>query len=425
MVRSSQKGALRIALLAALLMMIAACGSSGGGGGGGGPITVSGTVVDSSNTEVSGANIVLNHDDATLVTTGADGAFTFANVTPPYTLTMKSGIVIMEYRNLNRADPKLSTSITGATYMAALAGSVTGPTYPLPAGQGILIGATNGVYITTSMADAAGNYSSWFLWSGSSAKTADLAALRFSVVGSVITSYISIGTRAGVSLNQGVNQSGLDIALSSPVTSASTIFNFNGNAYNTGLVGRYLWLKAGGAKFFVPLIATLASGSTIELPSEGATFMVSGADSGGNLAVKIGAAALGGTTTVDLPSSTVLKNSLPANGAINVSKTPTLSWTPVGSADLYLVFFAGPGVGYGFYLPGSSSSVTIPDYTTLGLPLAGGTNYGWYVLALKASGLSVDGVADPAGGGISALTMYESPTLELYTSAGTNFMTAP
>lgn len=423
MVRFSRNGVWKIAVLAAVFFLIGSCGG-GNGGGGGGPITVNGIVVDSSSAPISGANVILNHDAASLVTTGADGTFSFTSVTPPYTLTMKLGIAILEYRNLSRADPQISTGITGTTFNTILAGDVTGPTYPLPGGQGILVGATNNV-LTSAVADASGHYAEHFIWSGGPTKTTDLAALRFSYSGSIITGYSQYGVRTGVILNDGVAQSGLDIALTSPVTTANTILNYNAGAYTVATAGRYLLLRVNDAHFFVSTVAIIPGGTPLVLPSDGATFSVTGQDTGGNQAIRIAPAVLGGTTTIDLPATTVLKNSLPSNGAASVSTTPTLSWTPVNGADVYVVSLAGPGVGYFFYLPGSSSSLTIPDYTALGLPLASGTNYGWFVLAYKSGSMTMDAVTDPASSGLSTLNWYQALNLDVYTSAATNFTTAP
>ncbi len=425
MVRSFWKVLTMAAVYAAFFFLIAACsGGGGGGGGGGGPISVSGIVVDSSNAPVSGANIILNHDNATLVTTGAGGTFSFPTVTVPYTLTMKSGTSIREYRDLSRTNPQLTTSSGGVGNMATLAGNVTGPTYPL-SGQAILIGATNGVLTAAGANATTGAYSGPFMWTGNSAKTADIAALQFSYSGTSITGYIQTGTRTGVSLNNGVNQTGLDIALTTPVTATTTIFNYNAGAYNVGASGVYLILKANGAQFFVPGVP-IPSGTTVSLPTGGATLGVSGSDAGNNHVVRIGTAVLGGTTTLDLPASTILKNSLPVNAATNVSKTPTLSWTPVSSVDMYSVSLSGGGFSYSFYVSGSNpGSLTIPDFTALGMPLASSTNYSWSVTAIKSGTMSTDNLADPASGGFNEVTLYQLPSVDLYSSSSTAFTTVP
>lgn len=419
-----------------LFFIIAAAASCGGGGGGGdgdgdggggsgGPITVSGKVVDNTGAPVSAASVVLNNNFAALQTTPAGGTFSFSNVTPPYTLTVRSGTAIREYRNLSRSNPQISVS-GGVIYGATLGGNVTGPTYPLPAGNRIIIGATNGVLpMSVSASTATGAYNGAFAWLGNTNTTTDLVALRYTYISPDITGYSQMGKRSGVNLSNGVNQSGLDIALSNPVSTASTTFNYNLGAYTVFGGGVLLTIKADGALFYLPLPVT--SGSSMLLPNEGGTFLVSGSDASGNGAIRIAPAVLGGTTTLDLPSSTALQNSLPANGAINVSKTPTLNWTPVAGAELYVISLSGPGLNYSIIIPGTSNNLTIPDYTTLGLPLSGSTAYSWSVIGVKDWGGSSDTITDPAGmgGGFNFTSLYMVSSLTYYGSVGTTFTTVP
>jgi hypothetical protein len=408
--------------------LLSACGGGGGGGGGGGPITISGIVVNSTGAPVSGANLILNNSSSSLVTTGADGTFSFANVTPPYVLTLKSGTAIAEYRNLTRANPQLTSSILGGVASTAtLAGDVTGPTYPLPLGQGIIVGASNGVLpFGVGANSTTGAYSGTFLWAGSASKTTDLVALRATATGPVITAYIQTGTRSGVVLNNGVNQTNLDIALTTAVTTANSIFNYSLGAYASGSAGgRYLTLKAGGATFFLPTSPVIPSGTNLLLPSEGATLVVTGSDASGNSAIRFRSAVLGGTTTLDLPATTALKNSLPANAAINVSKTPALSWTPVSGAEIYLVSLSTGGQSFAFIVPATSASLTVPDYSVLGMALLGATVYNWSVIALQTGALTTDAMTDPAGSGVSLVALFLASTLDWFTSVATSFTTVP
>jgi hypothetical protein len=412
-------------LIAALL---SGCGGGGGGGGGGGPITVSGIVVNSTGAPISGANIILNNTSSSLVTTGADGTFSFANVTPPYVLTLKSGTAVAEYRNLTRANPQLTSAILGGVaYTATLAGDVTGPTYPLPFGQGILVGASNGVLpLGVAASSTTGAYSGAFLWTGSASKTTDLVALRATATGPLITAYSQTGTRSGVVLNNSVNQTNLDIALTTAVTTTNSIFNYALGAYTSGTPGgRYLTLKASGATFFLLTSPVVPSSSNLLLPSEGATLVVTGTDVSGNSAIRIRSAVLGGTTTLDLPATTALKNSLPANAAINVSKTPTLSWTPVSGAEIYAVTLSTAGQSFAFIVPATSASLTVPDYAVLGMALLGATVYNWSVIAVQTGGLSTDATVDPAGSGLSLVGLFLATSLDWYTSVATSFTTVP
>jgi hypothetical protein len=409
-----------------IAVLLPGCGGGGGGGDGGGPITVSGIVVSSTGAPVSGANLILNNTASSLVTTGADGKFSFANVTPPYVLTIKTGTALAEYRNLTRSNPQVVTSTGGVTYSTSLAGNVTGPTYPLPANQFILIGASNGVAPLLVTANSVGAYSSSnFIWTGSPInKTTDLVALRFSYVAPQFTSFIQTGKRSGVVLNDGVGQTGLDIALSAGVTTANSIFNFALGAYTTSGNGGFLNIKANGATFLIPTL-TVPSGTNLLLPSDGAAFFVQGTDAGGNTALRTGQAVLGGTTTIDLPASTVLKNSLPASGATGVSKLPTLSWTPVSGAEIYLVTLSTATQSFAFIIPATSASLTVPDYAALGMALLGSTSYSWRVQAVRGWASSVDATTDPAGAGLSPVALYLNQSVDLYGSASTSFTTAP
>jgi hypothetical protein len=417
---------LRVAAAAVLATssMLAACGG-GGGGGSGGPVTVSGTVVDLSGVPLGGANVVLDADTANLVTTGADGAFTFAKVTQPYSLTVKSGTSIEEYHALKRSNPQIVFGGSGLRRSANLSGSVTGPTLPLPTGQRIVLGGTNGVLTTGSPSSTSGAFSTkTFLWTGTSSVTTDLAALRVAATGSLITGYLQLGKRTGVSLQDGVSQSGLDIALDTAVTTETTVLNYAPGAYSDSRAN-YLMLRAGGAQFFIGSGSSIPIGAKVLLPDGGGTFLIRGQDASGNLAARIGMAVLGGTTTLDLPSSTVLSNSLPADATTGVSTTPVLSWTPVSSADLYVVSLSGPGLNYTFYLPSGTSALTVPDYSALTLPLAGSTAYTWSVRALTLSRTSPDALTDPAVGGFSEFTLVQATDLALYDSQSFGFTTAP
>lgn len=388
-------------------------------------ITINGTVLDSSDVPVSGANVLLN--GANLKTTGADGSFSYTGVTVPYTLTVKIGTDVLEYRGLTRATLKIGGK---PVQSASIAGKVTGPSYPLPAGETILVSGTNGVFTASPISASAttGDYSGGLGWFGSASQTTDLVALKLKTSGSSITAYDFLGKRTGVSLNAGVGQTGLDIALGSdPVPSVDTTFSYTGGAYTTGLAGSLSAIKAGGAVFSLGLGGLpVASGTSIKLPSEGGTVWASGGDASGNQAVKIAAANLSGPTTLNLPTTTVLKNSLPADGTTGVSKRPTLSWTPVSEASLYYVRLTGPGINFLFVLPASAgASLQLPDYSAIGMSLAGGTAYSWRVLSVKSSMFnSPDDL--PANEILSLyVPLLTGASADLFISKDTSFTTAP
>ena len=143
-------------------------------------INVAGTVLDSSGAPVSAISVQLNNA-GTPATTDVQGKFNFSNVTTPYTLTAKftSPAAIVEYRGLTRADPLLSSNgFGGITSTASVAGTITGPTFPLPAGNSVIVSGTNGALSGINANTTTAAYTGNMIWGGSATKTTDLVALR-------------------------------------------------------------------------------------------------------------------------------------------------------------------------------------------------------------------------------------------------------
>jgi len=385
-------------------------------------ITVSGKVVDSSGAAVSGASVLLN--GAGLFTTGADGTFTYSGVMVPYNLTVKVGSVISEYRGLTRNNPQVSTSLAGVAYTGTLSGNVTGPTYPLAAGEGIPIGATGKAFTLAPVAasNTTGAYSMSALWSGSSNLTTDVVALRYQFSGGAFSNFVQTGKKSGVSISSGSALSGQNIALDTSVTTASTVLTYTAGAYTSGTTGGYLNIKANGANFVLAGVLPVASGGTAKYPSDGASFYVMGNDGAGNSAILV-TPAVAGATNVNLPAAVALKNAVPAAGATGVSKTPTLSWSNVSGSTLYVLTVSGGGFSYRFYLPGGSSTFTFPDYSMLSAALAGATAYSWSVQSYQGTGFSPDEWTDSAS--LNFFNLYTSNSLTLFNSAPTTFTTMP
>jgi hypothetical protein len=376
---------------------------------------------------MSGAHVVLNGAAAGLVTTGADGKFSFSGVNPPYVLTVQDGTSLLELHGLTRSNPVVATGGAGQFHSARLSGALSGPTFPLPSGQGVLIGATNGVLTASSGSAAAAYGPLQFAWMGSSPITTDVAALQLTVGGGAITGYGLFGKRSGVQLQDGVDMTGLDIAMATAATTTTTTVTFSPGAYATGASLGYATLKAGGATFLL-LTSSLhpPTGTAVLLPDGGGTLLARGEDAAGNSAGLLRPAATGGTTAFALPTTVLLKNSLPAAGAAGVSKTPILSWTPVTGATLYQVRLSGGGKSYTFLLPGDASTLPVPDCSAIGAALAGATSYGWSVNAVATAGYGPDAAADPAGGGgLNEFAAFTAQTYDAFSSASTIFTTVP
>lgn len=385
-------------------------------------ITVAGKVSDGTGTPVSGASLLLN--GANIQTTGVDGSFTYSNVTTPYNLTVTYSGAVYQYNSLTRSNPQILPF--GSYFSANAAGNVTGPTYALPAGNGILIGATGNAYTLLLSASATtGAYTGPVGWGGSSTTTTtDLVALRYTFAGGLFTGFTQLGKRTGVTFNKGVGQTGLDIALNTSVPAADATLNYSAGAYTGGLNAGLWNIKAGSATFILGGLLAMPSGGTTKIPTEGASFFTFGADGAGNTARLITPAVASGSTNINLPATTVLKNSVPLPAQTNVSKTPTLSWAAVSGATVYQVSLTGGGRSYVFYLPGTSSSFTVPDFAAISAGLQPTTTYSWHVDAYKGSGYSTDALTDPNAGNIYSL-IYAASTLEWYTSVNTTFTTVP
>jgi hypothetical protein len=180
--------------------------------------------------------------------------------------------------------------------------------------------------------------------------------------------------------------------------------------------------KAGGATFLINGKIGLVNTASTTYPSEGASLGAEGKDAEGGFA-QIIVPAVAGATPIKLPTSPVLQNAVPDNGATGVSKTPNLSRASVAGTTLYLLYLSGAGNTYTFYLPGDSSTLAFPDYSSLGVPLAGSTAYSWYMESYQTAGYTPDGITDP--GTPNRFRFYTASSMSYFKSATSTFTTAP
>jgi hypothetical protein len=379
-------------------------------------------VLNAAGTPVSGASILLNGAD--LRTTGANGKLSapYTNVTPPYNLTVALGTTILEYQGLQRTNPQISQN--GAVKSASISGNVSGTSYPLLAGQGILIGSSNTTFFNSIDADATtGNYGPKTInWLGRDTTTTDLVAVRFTRTGSAFTGFLQSGKRNGVTLQTGIGLTGLDITLDAVVPSQDATLTFDPGAY-TNNVQSGLWNFRVDTATFVENLSIPNGGST-RIPSAGGSFAVKGFDESGASALIVVPAVLGGSTNISLPATTLLKNGTPASEETNVSRTPTLVWFPVSGTTLYQVKLDGNDKFYEFFLPGAVNSFTVPSYAAISAGLLGTTVYRWQVIAYKGAGFSPDNLTDAVNGNIPPL-FFGASAIEQFISSTTRFTTVP
>lgn len=367
----------------------------------------------------AGAGILLNGTD--LQITDSYGRFGFTAVTPPYSLTVKIDNEIFEYHGLTRSNLQLPSSIG---YQATIKGNVSASRYPLNANEFIGIALSRPAFGFGSVNKESGHFFSNVIWGKAPMITADVVAVHMKLQGILPESYVGKGKYTSLSLISGSCAEDLSITLTEPLPVSKTALSYDLGAYSTGS-GSLFSITIDGATLPLRGLGPYPSGVILRLPSEGASLMVKGSDAKGNSTFVVTPAVLGGVTQVTFPTATVLKNSLPLDRAVGVSKMPTLVWTPVDEANLYIVTLENPKLStrYKWYLP-SGNTLTIPDYSLLGATLTGHTTYIWEVLAIHGKGPSVDTLTDPTGINFEFM-LLSNPDMTFYSSAVTSFTTVP
>jgi hypothetical protein len=403
-------------------VLLSACG---GGSGNtpipAGSITVNGTVLNSAGKPFAGANVLLNGGKP--LTSSADGTFSYSGVVVPYTLTVRSGGFVSEYRGLTRSNPQIAPVFVSSGFGKTVSGKVSGGTLPLEGDNNVVLAATENTIAFLNFDKSTGAFQGPLGWWGSSTLTTDLLALQYRVTSAPVTpNEFRLGKRTGVSLTSGGTLTGLDITLDTPLTTTETILDFNPGAYALATSTYYWTYRAGGAIFPINGKIGLVNTASTNYPSEGASLGVEGKDAEGGFA-QIIASAVAGTTPINLPTSAVLQNPMPDNGATGVNKTPSLSRASITGTSLYLLRLSGAGNTYTFYLPGDSSTIAFPDYSSLGLPLTGSTVYSWYMESYQTAGYTPDGITDP--GTLNRFRFYTASSMRYFKSATSTFATAP
>ncbi len=390
-------------------------GGTGGTGGGLPSHAVNGLITTEEGVPMSGVTILVNRDFLRPATTGVDGKFRFDDVEPPYDLTVAWEGMVIELRGLRRLDPVLPLNGELASFKAAdLAGSVIGTTYPLVADDHILVGATGRAFQPVGVDAVAGSFQGRFIWFGSAKRTADLVAVRVTSTASGIE-FHEFGKRPGLNLEAGIGQMGYSIELTEAVETSTTAVTTRAGAYADGAASGLFSFTVGGARFMIP--GTQPLGPTPLLPTEGAVMAMQGKDADGNMGAHFVSAKVGGSTRLELPETPALELVLPAVGS-TASTLPTLTWTPVSGAAAYWVQVESRT----FVLPGTSTSLTLPDYGVLGAALKAGTDYDWTVVAFEGPGFGADEVTDGSGEGLYRFILVDDELR--YFSSSSKFTTA-
>jgi len=397
-----------------LTLILAACSSQG-------PTSaaVSSTLRDVNGSPLPGAMVQVNH--GTPVATTASGSFTVGNVSSPYTLTVKSGNVIAEYVGLTGSP----TSVTehpmyAARGRAAVSGTVTGVSYPLPSTQAIYVGTTTNAYMQEVASLTTGAFTGTMLWPDENAVTTSLGAVRVTFgMSGVITAYHGMGSKA-ISATSGTPVTAADIPLGTPVTTGTVNLTVKPGLYASNVSVGIWRLKLSTTSVAIGHTFGYGNGSAVLIPAAGATLAWTGKTAAGQIFTSA-RDVTPGNVTLEAPS-VPLSVKKPSHMETNVSKTPTLEWSAIPGASSYLIFLSGGSLSYAFLVPGTQTSLTVPTYANLNASLKGNTTYSMTVMANVGAGFDVQSLVTKNGLLRQQIT---GTNWDTHTAEVTSFTTAP
>lgn len=403
-------------------------GTTGTGGTGGVQPSkaVKGTLVDSTGAPVVGALVALDNDFENFLVTGADGTFRFADVAESYVLTAFYEGQTVHTEGLRRRDPVLNLgSPSLLPREMRLSGTVTAPEpgpFPLAPKQDVLIGTSGIVPLGSVRAQPDGTFSGTVGWFGAKEKTIDIISLLVQWQPNGSFAVLDSGKFASFSLEDKKTVTDLELSLGmGALPSASTTLEIDMGAYRADRYLRLDSVRISGATVRLGWGVDAVDGDSFGFSGD-PRFLLSGRDTNG-VTMSLGRRAVaGGTTELRLPATSVFKVVTPGDGAVEVSRTPKLGWTPVAGAASYSITLYSGRFALQLRLPGSVSTWSLPDFGTLGGKLGAGEVVWWEILAYVGSQLTVDDFLDGSGRGPHAVHTTDA---EVVFDAMTSFKTAP
>jgi len=367
-------------LVTALACLATACGDAN--------FTVSGVVVDDGRGPVAGATVSIPGHAA--VSTDAQGRFSVPGVERPFDLTLVSAADAMGvvYRGLTRRDPAPRLFRVRSIKHGSVSGTVSGGAgYPQPPGRVTLVVFISSFGADQVLAAADGSFSipdvRWR--DGSPTVVGRLHAVQMDVGPAGPVAYQGWGDSGAITLSEGLPLAGQDIALESPVVSA-TIDGSASIPAGYALTGRELDLALGEGPWRMVLLADASAEATFSFVSplvSGAHYdMTASARSAAGDVIGGGRFGLPGVArglSLVLPAAPALDQ--PAEGAAAGYGT-VFSWGAYGTPGaVYHVAFQPRNPGDPeIHVVTMGTTTALPDLRAmgLGLPAAG---YLWSVHA--------------------------------------------
>ncbi len=354
-------------------------------------LSVNGTVVDLFGAGIAGATVAIQ---GTTDTTDSSGSFTIDGVAVPYDLIVKqtitSSVVAQVFEGLTSETPEVNpyASIVGPSsppMSATVSGNLSSA---VGAGfEAVVCAQSDTIWMTgcDSVAAGATSYSISVGWAAGSSVPYTLHALEVATDSDgFATGYDRYGTASGNVSNGGAPT--LDVTWGSTPSSSDITANVNVPA-GFGIQDVY-GAAALGAMATLPLFD--ASGSSVtplptsfaanvpQLGTGGATLIVAAypPSTGGaaTIAWKRGLSG-GSAVTIDLPTPPTL--TAPADGATGIGVGSTLSVSSASGATTFIISTSSQVI----IVTTTNASITIPDLTSLGMPLVPSGSYSWQVIA--------------------------------------------
>jgi hypothetical protein len=433
-------GSMAIHVTASTIFTLTAVGSSGNStmtaqitvAAGPATVTVNGTVTNANGQPLAAATVLITSGTfSQSAVSDANGAFSVAHVPTPYNATIidTSGTetVAIQYQGLTTADPVLNDeAAAGSTNRtASLAGQITGGSFPEASGYStVLFFASPQVDSFGPTVATDGTFSGAVHWAGPTSTTGSLYALQAHTVAGLPVDFPGYGSLSNVALQDTGSVADQNVALS-PVTTGTVSGTFTLPPGLTIFETTLFLVPEPGVRLTFVVDTSTAPTFSYTTPAISNANLTLGLLASGNEGTStlrkagLSANATGLALDVQPPPT----QTLPALNATGVTVATTFSWT--GPPGVYLLIVgpcgqcSGGATGPIFLVYTTTTTVTIPDLTAVGVTLPASTKYSWQVFAF-GPGTSMDDFAVAVPGGFYGLI---DPADGYFTAAPNSYFT--
>jgi hypothetical protein len=372
------------------------------------------------------ANLTVRIQGHPTVMTDSSGAFTISGVTVPYDVAIvdSANKLAAVHQGLTRPNPTLvlpnplGTMITGAvsgTFSGGKSGDSTFTTFDSP--DTAQMGNTYAAGVTA--------FSDSFYWFGSSTTTGTLRAFQMQLGGNMLPSvFDGYGELPNVVLSNGGSVTGQVISIMTAPPNGALSGSYTVPPGYTVFRGDVCLQASGHHPLGIYFDTTKSSSFAYVIPQiTGVTWAIQLVAQGPSLSAATawqpGLAAGTSGLNVTAPSATTLMQ--PADAATGVGTTAMFSWMSEPSA-VYIVSLEPMAAGWVETVFTTATTMTIPDLSALGAPLASGTSYQWYVSTVGPLA-GEDDFATPTG--VSIFQGFGTVAASFTTQSATRTFTTP